>query len=249
MTLTKQNLRLETTSMSLHVMAMLLMLCDHLWATVVPGNDWLTCLGRLAYPIFAFLLVEGYFHTRSLKKYALRLLVWALLSEIPFDLVMGSAVFYPLHQNVLWTFLISLGLIHLNEKAKGAGKRWLRVLAAAGTVLLGFLLGLLTMVDYHYAGIFTVLTFYFFRGRHWWCFLGQALLLAYINVEILAGYVYELHLLGGTFYFERQALALLALIPIWLYRGKQGSHSRAFQYFCYGFYPMHLLVLGLIQMR
>lgn len=249
MTLTKQNLRLETTSMSLHVMAMLFMLCDHLWATVVPGNDWLTCLGRLAYPIFAFLLVEGYFHTRSLKKYALRLLVWALLSEIPFNLVMGSAVFYPLHQNVLWTFLISLGLIHLNEKAKGTGKRWLRALTAAGTVLLGFLLGLLTMVDYHYAGIFAVLTFYFFRGRRWWCFLGQALLLAYINVEILAGYAYELHLFGGTFYFERQALALLALVPIWLYRGKQGPHSRAFQYFCYGFYPVHLLILGLIQMR
>ena len=51
----EEKLRLETTSMSLHIMAMIFMLCDHLWATVVPGNDWLTCIGRLTFPIFAFL--------------------------------------------------------------------------------------------------------------------------------------------------------------------------------------------------
>ena len=69
--------RFETTSMSLHVIAMACMLCDHLWATVVPGNDWLTCVGRLAFPIFAFLIVEGYFHTGSLRRYVGRLLLCA----------------------------------------------------------------------------------------------------------------------------------------------------------------------------
>ena len=64
--------KFETTSFSLHIMAMLFMLCDHLWGTVVNGNDWLTCIGRLTFPIYAFMIVEGYFHTKDLKKYGKR---------------------------------------------------------------------------------------------------------------------------------------------------------------------------------
>lgn len=66
-------IKIEISSMTLHILAMVLMLCDHLWATVIPGNDWLTDIGRIAFPIFAFMIVEGYFHTRSLKKYVGRL--------------------------------------------------------------------------------------------------------------------------------------------------------------------------------
>ena len=114
--------KLEISSAALHILAMAFMLCDHLWGTIVPGNDWLTCIGRLAFPIFAFLLVEGYFHTSDLKGYVRRLFLFALLSEIPFNLAMGSRLFYPIHQNVLWTFLLALGFIHWNEKAKHSGK-------------------------------------------------------------------------------------------------------------------------------
>ena len=156
--------KIETTSLSLHIMAMAFMLCDHLWGTIVPGNDWLTCIGRISFPIFAFMIVEGYFHTGNLKRYAGRLLLFAVLSEIPFNLAMGSRLFYPIHQNVLWSFLISLGLIHCNEKARAAQKVWLRILVGAATVLLGCVAGLATMVDFYHAGILTVLVFYFFRG-------------------------------------------------------------------------------------
>ena len=243
----QHRLKTETSSMSLHIMAMVFMLCDHLWGTIVPGNDWLTCICRIAFPIFAFMLVEGYFHTKNLKKYASRLLLFAALSEIPFDLAMGSRVFYPIHQNVLWSFLISLGLIHWNEKVKQTGKIWLRGLVGGITVLLGYVAGLATMVDFYHAGILTVLVFYFFRGKKWWSYLGQFLCLWYINVEMLGGFAYELQIFGKPQFIVRQGFALLALIPIWLYRGKQGYHSKWLQYVYYGFYPLHLLILGLIK--
>lgn len=244
----KSKFSLETTSMSLHMMAMVFMLCDHLWATVVPGNDWLTCIGRMTFPIYAFLLVEGYFHTHNLKKYVKRLFVFALLSEIPFNLVMGSNWFYPIHQNVLWTFLIAIGFIHLNENAKAKDKLWLRILTGVGSVVLSFFVGILTMVDYYHAGIWMVLAFYFFRGRNWWNYVGQFALLYYINVEELSGYAYEIELFGETHFFVRQGFALLALIPIWLYRGKEGYKSKGLQYIYYGFYPVHLMILALIRM-
>ena len=244
----KLKFSLETSSMSLHIMAMIFMLCDHLWATIIPGNDWLTCIGRMTFPIYAFLLVEGFFHTHNLKKYIKRLLVFALLSEIPFNYVMGSRWFYPIHQNVLWTFLIAIGFIYLNEKAKATGKLWVRILTALGSVMISFFIGILTMVDYYHAGIWMVLVFYFFRGHKWWNYVGQFALLYYINVEELSGYAYEIELFGETHFIVRQGFALLALIPIWLYRGKEGYKSKVLQYIYYGFYPVHLMLLALIRM-
>ena len=238
--------KLETTSFSLHIMAMLFMLCDHLWGTVVRGNDWLTCVGRLAFPIYAFMIVEGYFHTKNLKKYVQRLLVFALLSEIPFNLAMGSRIVYPIHQNVLWCFLMAIGLIHWNEKVKEE-QVWKRILVGTASVCVGYLAGIVTFVDFYQAGILTVLVFYFFRGKTWWCCLGQLACLWYINFEMLGGLSYEVNLFGQTHFIARQGFALLALIPIWGYRGKQGCHSKALQLGYYAFYPLHLLILGLLK--
>ena len=243
----RNKFRIETTSFLLHIIAMGCMLLDHMWATIVPGNDWMTCVGRVAFPIFAFMLVEGYFHTSNLKKYVGRLFLFAVLSEIPFNLVMGSRVLNPVHQNVLWTFLIGILLIYLNEKVK-AKHLVIRLLIAVITAFLAFAFGLVTFVDYNFAGLYMILTFYFFRGRKWWDFIAQFVLLWYINIEVLSGFYYEVRLFGHNFELVRQGFALLALIPIWLYRGKQGHHSKAFQYICYGFYPVHLLILALIRM-
>ena len=243
----KKGISFETTSMSLHILAMVFMLCDHLWGTIVPGNDWLTCIGRISFPIFAFMIVEGYFHTNNLKKYVLRLLLFAVLSEIPFNLAMGSSIFYPVHQNVLWSFLISIFLIHWNEKMKTCGELWKRVLVGFATIVLGYTLGLVTMVDFYHAGVLTVLVFYFFRQKKWWSYIGQFICLWYINIEMLGGFAYEIHIGGQLHYFARQGFALLALIPIWLYRGKKGYHSKGFQYFCYAFYPLHLLICGILK--
>ena len=236
----------DLSAAALHILAMALMLMDHLWATLLPAQDWLTCAGRVAFPIFAFMAVEGYFHTRNFKKYALRMLIFAVLSEIPFDLMYGGTWFYPVHQNVIWTLLLGLVGIYLMEKARKTGKTWLYVLVCLGVTLAGAILGTLGMVDYYGAGVLTVFVFYFFRGRKWWCLLGQILGLYWINVELLGGLMYPVELLGMELELCQQGFALLSLIPIWLYRGRQGYHSKPFQYLCYGFYPAHMLLLAFI---
>lgn len=236
----------DLSAAALHILAMALMLMDHLWANLLPAQDWLTCAGRVAFPIFAFMAVEGYFHTRNFKKYALRMLLFAVLSEIPFDLMYGGTWFYPIHQNVIWTLLMGLLGIYLMEKARKNGKTWRYVLVCLGVTLAGAILGTLGMVDYYGAGVLTVFIFYFFRGRQWWCLLGQILGLYWINVELLGGLMYPVELLGLELELRQQGFALLALIPIWLYRGRQGYHSKPFQYLCYGFYPVHMLLLVII---
>lgn len=234
------------SSFTLHILAMEFMLCDHMWATVLPSQDWLTLVGRIAFPIFAFMIVEGYTHTRNLKRYILRILFWALLSEIPFNLMCGGSIFYPFHQNVLWTLLLGLLSIVLIEKCKARFKRVAAVLLSIGIVLLGFALGYLIMADYFGVGVLTVLVFYFFRKRNWKCLLAQIICLYILNVELIGGVDYPVNLFGHELELSQQGFALLALIPIWLYNGRQGIHSKAFQYVCYAFYPVHMLFLFIL---
>lgn len=236
----------ELTAAVLHIIAMTLMLMDHLWATLLPAREWLTCAGRVAFPIFAFMAVEGDFHTRSFKKYILRMLLFAVLSEIPFDLMYGGTWFYPVHQNVLWTFLLGLLGVWLMEQVRKKGKTWMYLLVCVLVVPAGLVLGTLCMVDYYGVGVLTVFVFYFLHGRKWWCFLGQLAALYWLNVELLGGLMYPVQLFGMEFELCQQGLALLALIPIWLYRGRQGYHSKPFQYLCYAFYPVHILLLVVV---
>ncbi len=258
------------SSSALHILAMFFMLCDHAWYALFSDQRWLTGIGRMAFPIFAFLLVEGFYYTSNRRKYMRRMFLFALLTEIPFDLMIEGTVFNPFHQNVMWAFLLALFLLGLMEKVRRMKRWWLEIPAAAAVVLMGYLLGIITFVDYFGYGILMVFTFYFFRvgedktaadperfgrlapvvrfadrHRRVICGVGQLLCLYYINMEMVGGYVYSAELFGHVMEFSEQGIALFALIPIWMYRGRQGYHAKWFRYFCYGFYPGHLLFLYL----
>ena len=97
-------------------------------------------------------------------------------------------------------------------------------------------------------GVLMVLAFYFFRGRNWLCFIGQLAAMVYLNCEMLGGFSYAIPVFGAEILFPRQGFALLALIPIWLYRGAQGRSSKWFRLLCYWFYPVHMIVLYLLMM-
>ena len=237
----------DLSAASLHILAMATMVLDHMWATVVPGNTWMTLVGRLTFPIFAFLIAEGLTHTRDAKAYRRRMLVAAILSEIPFNLMCASSPIYPFHQNVLWTFLIAMYMIAMTERAKERGGGLWAAAVGIAAVILGMLLGTVAMVDYFGAGVAMVMLFYFARGRRWYHFALQAAGMYYLNVEMLKGLYYPVTLFGHEFEFYQQSLALLALIPIWLYRGRQGYHSKAFRFACYAFYPVHMLILAAVR--
>jgi len=243
----KQRQLPDITAAGLHVLAMGLMLCDHLWATWLPAEQWLNWIGRVAFPIFAFMIVEGYFRTHDLRRYLRRLLVWAMISEIPFDMMYGGSCFYPYHQNVIWTYLLGLLSVILLEKLRERFRPLPRAAVSAGVILLGYLAGYAAMTDYYGAGVLTVLAFYFFRGRTWKHLLGQFLCLYVLHVELLGGYYISVSVFGHEFEVIQQGGALLALLPIWLYRGRQGLHTKGFRNVCYAFYPAHMLVLVLIQ--
>ena len=222
------------SSFALHIWAMLLMLCDHLQLTLLPDLPVLRCIGRLAFPLFAFMAVEGYLHTRSLKKYLLRLLMLAVISEIPFDLLVSGSVFDPMHQNVIWTIILGLCCIRSFENISADLKKML----SAVVIIASLAAAIIASVDYSSAGVLTLLAFYAFRGNTVRCRLMQLLSLAFINLALLGGI---------EFAFPYQALAVLSLPIIWLYDGSQGPHNGFIKAANYLFYPAHMLILALFS--
>lgn len=222
------------SSFALHLLAMLLMLCDHLQLTLLPDLPILRCVGRLAFPLFAFMAVEGYFHTRSLKKYLGRLLILAVISEVPFNLLVSGSVFDPMHQNVIWTIVLGLCCIWAFENIAAD---WQRLLSAV-IIIASLAAAILANVDYSSAGVLTLLAFYAFRGSTVRCRLLQLPSLGFINLVLLGGI--ELT-------FPYQALAVLSLPIIWLYDGSQGLHSSYIKTANYLFYPAHMLILALLS--
>ena len=224
------------SSFALHIIAMIFMLCDHMWATIL-DYEWLTCIGRIAFPIFAFLITEGYIHTSNINKYIKRMVIFAIITEIPFNLMVSASPIYPFHQNVLWTFVISLlTLKYLSfDNTKNIFKSIL-------IILLAIIIATVTMCDYFGTGVMMVVGFYIFRKSK----LLQLLMMIYVNMILLQGYSYPIDIAGYTYYFPQQGFALLSLIFIWLYNGKQGYHAKWFKIFCYAFYPLHMLILYIL---
>lgn len=211
-----------------------LMLTDHVGAILLPEVPVLRCVGRLAFPIFAFFIAEGYAHTRDFGRYFRRLAILTVVSEIPFNLENG-AVFDPARQNVLFTFCLALltlrGLEALGRE-RGFG-RW----AGCGLVLAaGFAAGDLLRTDYGGWGVVTVALLYLCRDGK---YAKLWLLLAMAAVNGLGMGSLTMPVFGGE--MPIQIFAVAALPVIWLYNGQAGPKGlrRAF----YVFYPAHLLVL------
>ena len=105
----------------------------------------------------------------------------------------------------------------------------------------------LLFMDYYGYGVLMVILFYVCRdlpyGR-----IGELVGMVYINAHLMKGLVIPVEIAGVEFSLPLQGLAVLALIPIWLYNGEKGKHYKVIQPLCYAFYPAHILILELIGM-
>ena len=201
-------------SFQLKCIAIVSMALDHTGAVLYPSQIWLRCLGRIAFPIFCFLIVEGFFHTHDVRRYMGRLGVFALISEIPYDLAFRGVPLEYAHQNVFFTLLIGIGMMVLLER----NREWP---VKAVILLLAMWLAVLIRSDYNFRGVLLIFVFYIFHESRW--------------LAVTAGGFWNFLYQGVI-----QKYGVLSVLPLALYNGERG---RKMKYFFYMFYPAHLLLL------
>ncbi|MCM1268052.1 MAG: conjugal transfer protein TraX [Bacteroidales bacterium] len=205
-------------------------------------------VGRIAFILFAFLIVEGFIRTRSRARFLLRLFLFALLSEIPFDLAFSGKLVEWKSQNVYWTLFLGVLLLaaweylSYNRRVLTVVVRMLILAAVCAAAFVG-------ATDYRFMGILLILAFYLTRGKNAGIQFAAVALVMLLgtwgqNVIRYAG----TYTAGYLFLTSRREMyGLFAFVPIFLYNGKRGKQLP--KPFYYGFYPLHLLALyGIARM-
>ncbi len=216
--------------------ALITMFIDHIGAGILEKSstfmsehyqiDYVArSIGRLAFPIFCFLIVEGYDHTRSRLKYARNLLIFALISEIPFDMLFRLKYFDMSYQNVYFTLLIGLltimGMGFFEEK-----NLKFSLLLELPVAALGAFIAYLMKTDYAEWGVVLIAVIFITRKNR----LVQCL-------------VTVLFMITSPFYMDIamiEALGALSFILIGMYNGqRKGTINK---YVFYSLYPAHILL-------
>ncbi len=207
---------------------------DHAGLALFPNVGAFRCVGRIAFPLYCFLLTQGFLHTRDRRAYARRLLLFALLSEAPFDLLIFGRVASNMEQNVLFSLLFGfMALLCVEALREKPFSAWLCVIvlcmgAMAARVSFGWLSIALCLCAYGAQG----------RRLRTALSMGAALLV----------YSLSLYLSGVSRSWVLVSLcALGALIPISLYNGKRGTRTPLLTFLFYAAYPLHLLALVFIR--
>lgn len=234
------------TSFVLKIIAMITMLIDHIGFAAFHHVTYFNVIGRMAFPIFAFQISEGYTHTKNLKKYVARLFLFALVSQPSFQLFHSLAsseialnIFFTLLTGliamIVYDKIINMKTSFLQGHAK-IEKTFKQVIALFIVALFG-VLAEVCKFDYGFFGILIIFLFYRFRNSK------ISMVISFVAVCVLK---YTIRILHFGYHYYYILLCLFTILPIvflCLYNGKQG---RKIKYFLYFFYPVHLLVLYLI---
>ena len=214
----------------LKIIAIGSMLIDHIGAILFPNIIVFRMFGRLAFPIFAFLLVEGFFRTQNAKMYLTRLGMYALLAEIPFDLAVKGVWFELTHQNIFFTLFLGLSAIMIYDRYKDT-KRLPSYIFVAAIAVISIGIG----ADYGVLGIATIFIFYLYRDEKSRALISVAGLHIFYGISVAYGVPS-----GFVWPNAIQALAAVSMLFIARYNGQRGL---GLKYTFYLFYPAHLLVL------
>ena len=243
-----QQKKFDVSGFTLKMIAVVTMLIDHIGAVILEGGlaekynsqtRWLLDqvlrdIGRLAFPLFCFFIVEGFHYTHDRKKYALRLGIFAVLSEVPFDMAFDHTYFKPDDNSVMITLL--LGLISIwvidtlftKSAARFSGdikkRRICDAISVIAVIVCVYIIEEWASSDYGAAGVVTMIIMYLMYEDK---LLGFAIAVIWLGLTC-----------GDT-----ELIAAVDLVPLYFYHGRQG---RKMKYFFYAFYPAHLLVLSLI---
>ncbi len=201
-------------SFKLKVLACILMFMDHLGAIIFINNDYLRIIGRLSFPIFAFMIVEGYFHSKDIKKYFIRLGLFAIVPQIPYTIAFGPGTL-----NIFFTLFIGLLAIFLEEKI---ANRFLKYLA----VILLVIFAQVIEVDYGFYGVLLIYIFKIFRNNF------KALFFSFLILNLSVFNLYSF-----------QYYSIFSLIFIRLYNGQLVLRNLWVKYGFYLFYPLHILAI------
>ncbi|MGI9525643.1 MAG: TraX family protein [Weeksellaceae bacterium] len=212
------NLQLQFNSYDLKIIALITMVIDHVGHMFFPEIWILRIIGRIAFILYAFMLVEGTFYTKNITKYMYRVFLWALFSEIPYDLFNYNDLIFLPRQNIFFTLWI--GLVGINYFNNHKNEYLKNILAS----LFFLALAIFLRVDYSWYGVLLIFVFYWFR-----------------ELEIVK-YIFAQGI--GMFYSVLQTYAFVGFFPILFYNGKQGKKIGTIYY---SFYGLHLLALYIIS--
>jgi len=214
------------SSFVLKIIAIITMFIDHIGYYIFGKFSFFNYIGRIAFPIFAFQISEGYIHTKNLKKYFLRLFIFAIISQIPF-ILFKKAITNDFTLNIFFTLLLGLISIYIYDKSKH------KIIAIILAILIG-LLANFSHCDYGFYGVTIIFLFYIFK---------TSIIKSSTAFIIATTIKYLIPMIKYGFYDIYLYLLISTLIPILfisLYNGKKGKSTK---YLLYLFYPIHLLLI------
>lgn len=230
------------TAFMLKLIAIITMTLDHTSYLVYGHLSWMNFIGRIAFPIFAFQISEGFIKTHNPQNYAKRLLIFALISQLPYTWF-RILFFNDVELNIIFTLILGLASIIIYNTFS-TPKKDISKSIALSYKLIGLMCVLIIALcsqkfnfDYGFYGVFIIFLFYVFHNKK-----------LFMNLSVIAlTFIFYLpNLIATNFHYKVILLFLCSLIPlifINLYNGKKGKN---YKWLFYIFYPVHLLILCLL---